>query len=102
MRLQADVNRMHQQAYDKKQPLVHLIQQLLEREGPEALEEAAIVVQIMDDCSESQASAQAQEVLRGGVMAGAAAACILQWLFDSEFLWRGLSDNTKLASLPRQ
>lgn len=98
--LQDHNNRIHQQAYDKKQLLGHTIQELPKRAGQEALEFA---VQIVDACSEGQAYAQAQEILRPkrGVMSGAATTCILQWRFDSESLWRGISDNTKLARLAR-
>ena len=34
-------------------------------------------------------------------MDGTMATAILQWRFDDESLWRGLSDNTKLARLAR-
>ena len=36
-----------------------------------------------------------------GVMDGTMATAILQWRFDDDSLWRGLSDNTKLARLAR-
>ena len=98
-----ELQKLHQRAYETRQPLVKFIQELPKPSGAKALDEVAFVLQVVEGLSSDNGMARAKEILRprAGMLNGLLVTAIHQWRFDDESLWRGLSDNTKLALLAR-
>ena len=98
-----DLTRLHQEAFAKRTPPVNIIQDLPKLTGTAVLDEVAMALQIINGSSEEASLAEARELLKPQLHAvsGCRPTAILQWRFDDESLWRGLSDNTKLVRLSR-
>ena len=101
--LRDDLTRLHQEAFATRTPLVKMIQDLPKLTGTAVLDEVAMALQIINGSSEEASLAEARELLKPQLheVSGCRPTAILQWRFDDDSLWRGLSDNTKLVRLSR-
>ncbi len=103
LQVREEVQAIYQEAFQTRRPLVRVIQELALPNGDEAMEEVSFACQMAFACTPAEADARAAEILKPGpsVVEGTRATCVLQWRWDNDSLWRGLSDNKKIARLAR-
>jgi hypothetical protein len=94
---------LHQESFEKRRVLTHFIQALPQPTGEQAIEEVTMAMQIAYNLDPDSAEAKARELMqsRSPNFTGTSETCILQWSFQENSLWRGLSDNKKLVRLAR-
>ena len=102
LKLVQKLETMHNEAFQKRQPLITFIQELPAPKGQDALHDVAFALQIAG-CQPDEAHQKAMDVLRpdSSHFTGSRDTCILQWSFKHESFWRGLSDNKKIIRLSR-
>ena len=94
---------LHQESFEKRMVLTHFIQALPQPTGEQAIQEVTMAMQIAYNLDPDSAEAKARELMQSRLpnFTGTSETCILQWSFQDNSLWRGLSDNKKLVRLAR-
>ena len=104
LEVREEIQKIHQEAFEKRMPIVKIIQSLAQPDATDALRDVALAVGMANGCSENEAEVVvARSILKAGSSNehGSRTTCILQWRFDDDSLWRGPSDNKKVARLAR-